>query len=117
MTLLLPTRRATRALQEAFLQAAGGAALLLPKIRPIIGSGEEPTLLSERARPRDRRRRARCGRPIGEIERQLALAKLVLRWSEAERGGSGPEADIAAYGRRPPARRRRPPGWRASSPG
>src|SRR5205085_9807496 len=40
-TLLLPTRRATRALQEAFLQAAGGTALLLPRIRPIIGAAEE----------------------------------------------------------------------------
>ena len=40
-TLLLPTRRATRALQEAFLKAAGGTALLLPRIRPIIGAAEE----------------------------------------------------------------------------
>src|SRR2546429_596357 len=40
-TLLLPTRRATRALQEAFLAAAGGTALLLPRIRPIIGAAEE----------------------------------------------------------------------------
>ena len=36
-TLLLPTRRATRALQEAFLKASGGGALLLPKIKPIVG--------------------------------------------------------------------------------
>jgi len=46
VTLLLPTRRATRALQEAFLAAGGGGAMLLPKIRPIIGSGEEPTLFT-----------------------------------------------------------------------
>ena len=40
-TLLLPTRRATRALEQAFLRASGGSALLLPRIRPIIGGTEE----------------------------------------------------------------------------
>ena len=50
VTLLLPTRRATRALQEAFLAAGHGSALLLPRIRPIIGSGEDPILVRERAR-------------------------------------------------------------------
>jgi ATP-dependent helicase/nuclease subunit B len=95
MTLLLPTRRATEALQEAFLVAADGRALLLPKIRPLIGSGEETALFGE-----DVGQAGGLGDmrpPIGEIARRLALAKLVLRWSEAERGGSGPEADIAEY--------------------
>ncbi|MBV9524132.1 MAG: hypothetical protein JO010_15125, partial [Alphaproteobacteria bacterium] len=32
---LLPTRRAARALREAFLRASGGRALLLPQMRPI----------------------------------------------------------------------------------
>jgi ATP-dependent helicase/nuclease subunit B len=95
VTLLLPTRRATRALQEAFLAVGDGSALLLPRIRPIIGAGEDPILFAstlELARGRGEIEPA-----IGEIARHLALAKLVLRWSEAERAGSGPEADIAAY--------------------
>ena len=92
MTILLPTRRATRALQEAFLRAAGGTALLLPKIRPIIGSGEEPSVLSGAD---DLAAGAgEIAAPIGEIERRLALAKLVL-----------------AMGRGPAPRRR--PRWRS----
>src|SRR5262245_19615074 len=95
VTLLLPTRRATRALQEAFLAAGDGSALLLPRIRPIIGSGEDATLLASALELVDGRGETEPA--IGEIARHLALAKLVLRWSEAERAGSGPEADIAAY--------------------
>ena len=41
-TLLLPTRRATRALQEAFLDAGGGRAMLLPTIRPIAAGRRGP---------------------------------------------------------------------------
>jgi ATP-dependent helicase/nuclease subunit B len=43
-TILLPTRRATRALGEAFLTAAGSRALLLPQIRALgdLDEGEAP---------------------------------------------------------------------------
>src|SRR5690606_34238922 len=41
--LLVPTRRATRALAEAFLRAGGGEALLLPEIRPIGDVDEAET--------------------------------------------------------------------------
>ncbi len=61
-TLLLPTRRATRALQDAFLAVSGGAALLLPKIRPIAEGQEESEPAGGRRRPRrawPRRRRHR----------------------------------------------------------
>ena len=40
-TLLLPTRRAARALREAFLSAAGGRALLLPRMRALPGLSVE----------------------------------------------------------------------------
>jgi ATP-dependent helicase/nuclease subunit B len=40
-TLLLPTRRAARALREAFLNAAGGRALLLPRTRALPGLSVE----------------------------------------------------------------------------
>ena len=40
-TLLLPTRRAARALREAFLTAAGGRALLLPRMRALPGLSVE----------------------------------------------------------------------------
>ena len=34
-TILLPTRRACRALRDAFLRASDGTALLLPAMRPL----------------------------------------------------------------------------------
>ena len=45
VTILLPTRRAARALRESFLRAAGGAALLLPAIR-TLGDIDEDELAS-----------------------------------------------------------------------
>ena len=46
VTLLLPTRRAVRAVQEAFLKAGGGRAMTLPRIRPIAEGEEDLNLLS-----------------------------------------------------------------------
>ena len=40
-TILLPTRRAARALREAFLREAGGRALLLPRMRALAGLSTE----------------------------------------------------------------------------
>ncbi|MCZ9336101.1 hypothetical protein, partial [Klebsiella pneumoniae] len=52
VTILLPTRRSARALRTAFLRAAGGQALLLPRMRALAGLSTEdadelalPTLL------------------------------------------------------------------------
>ena len=79
ITLLLPTRRATRALQEAFLAASGGRAMLLPKIMPV-SEGEED--LSLHRGPR-RRRRARRGATLGHPARH-------------ERARAAPDADAAS---------------------
>ena len=85
MTVLLPTRRAARALREAFLRLSGeeggsGAPLLLPRLRPIgdldadeiaLGAAEgtdDPTLAVPPAIP--------------EVRRRLLLTQLVLRWGE-----------------------------------
>lgn len=71
VTVLLPTRRACRALAEAFLRQGDGTALLLPVIRPLgdvdedeldlrgIGDAQDETL------------------PFGTLERDLLLARLV----------------------------------------
>jgi ATP-dependent helicase/nuclease subunit B len=103
MTLLLPTRRAARALGDAFLAASGGKAMLLPRIRPISEGQEDLALLQQ----------APVSSPLGgdldvapavsEIERRLVLTQLVLRWSKALRGGGDPSAPLAAAGATTPA--------------
>lgn len=86
ITLLLPTRRATRALQDAFLAAAGGRALLLPQVRPIAETQEDLTLISGLA-GLDALGAAddEVAPAVSEIERRLALTGLVMHWSRAMR--------------------------------
>jgi ATP-dependent helicase/nuclease subunit B len=88
MTLLLPTRRATRALQEAFLAASGGAALLLPKIKAIGDGNEDLSLLAGVAGLSDLGPdNAEIAPAVSELERRLVLTQLVMRWSQALRDG------------------------------
>jgi ATP-dependent helicase/nuclease subunit B len=72
VTVLLPTRRACRALAEAFLRQGDGRALLLPVIRPL-GDVDEDEL--------DLRGIGSEGGaeslPFGPLERSLLLARLV----------------------------------------
>ncbi len=98
ITLMLPTRRATRALQDAFLKAANGSAMLLPKIRPIGEGADELGFLAGLADADARDGGAAGIAPaISEIERQLVLTKLVLQWSHAMRRGSGGEGELLPY--------------------
>ena len=104
ITLYLPARRATRALQEAFLKASKGRALLLPRIK-LIGEGNEDLDLVSGTENFG----AGGGdlpAAIGEIERQLALTTLVLRWAELQRQGGRRGEELlpyAATGARTPA--------------
>lgn len=81
-TILLPTRRACRALREGFLRVTGGRPLLLPRmqaigdVEPDIASfGEAPGLDATDLPP-----------AISEQRRLLLLARLILEWN------AGPEA-------------------------
>ena len=105
ITILLPTRRAARALAEGFLAASGGRALLLPQIKPIAQGDEDLSLLSalsgpEALTPGD----GDIAPAVGEIERRLVLTGLVQRWSQTMRGRAEaassftPEALSAAAG-------------------
>ncbi|MGH6947767.1 MAG: double-strand break repair protein AddB, partial [Kiloniellales bacterium] len=80
-TVLLPTRRACRSLQEAFLRASGGRALLLPRLLPLgdlegeeldFADAEETAALGERA--------AELPPPFPPLARQLHLARLIQAW-------------------------------------
>lgn len=86
-TILLPTRRAVRALTEAFLKVSGGASMLLPAIRPLGDVDEDATLLSTPAGPaRASREGLELPPAIGALDRKLTLTRLVLAWSRASAG-------------------------------
>jgi ATP-dependent helicase/nuclease subunit B len=80
-TIYLPTRRAGRALREAFLAETEGEALLLPRIRAlgdpdedaaiIFGTGDFPDGDGAMEAP-----------AIGSLRRRLALMRLVLAFGE-----------------------------------
>ena len=95
ITLLLPTRRACRAMPAAFLCASGGEASLLPRIRPLAEADEEASLLQSLARAdslgSEGARTLALPPAVGEIERRLVLSLLVLQWSRmvADEGADG----------------------------
>ncbi len=82
MTVLLPTRRAARALREAFLRLSDGRPMLLPVMRPIGDVDEDELDLTQGA--------GAAGDAldlpdaISTLERQLILARLILARAEAE---------------------------------
>jgi ATP-dependent helicase/nuclease subunit B len=97
MTILLPTRRAARALQEAFLRAAGGRALLLPRLVPIAETDEDQGLITSLAGAAEPLAAEFTLPPAASpLERQLVLTRLVLSWAAAVRGAAGPEAHLEA---------------------
>ncbi|MCC7252890.1 double-strand break repair protein AddB [Hyphomicrobium sp.] len=95
VTLYLPTRRATRALQDAFLRVSGGRALLLPKIVPISEGEEDLSLIAAAASDADALTSA-IPPAIGELERRLVLTSLIRRWTEAMHGSEGASSEPLA---------------------
>jgi ATP-dependent helicase/nuclease subunit B len=94
-TILMPTRRAARTLQEGFLAVAGAEAMLLPAIRPIA-EGQEDLGLIESAISSGGQSLDELTIPpaIGTLERTLLLTRLVLAWSRAIRNADpGQETD------------------------
>jgi ATP-dependent helicase/nuclease subunit B len=92
ITIYLPTRRAARALREAFLAEAGGQALLLPRIRALGDPDEEAAIIfgAEDGSEGD----GAVGAPaIGPLARHLALMRLVLALGSAPAPGAT-EAEI-----------------------
>lgn len=75
-TILLPTRRAARALRDVFLKRLGGEAALLPRIRPI-GDVDEDFIPGSVADPTS------LEAALTGTERLLAMTKLVLDWPKS----------------------------------
>ena len=81
LTILLPTRRACRALRLAFLRTAPGQALLLPRIRPLGDIDEdEPSLGDEEDET--------LPDAAAPLERRLMLARLIQRLGETPSGAA-----------------------------
>ena len=81
LTILLPTRRACRALRLAFVRAAPGHALLLPRIRPLGDIDEdEPSLGDEEDET--------LPDAVSPLERRLMLARLIQRLGETPGGAA-----------------------------
>lgn len=74
LTILLPTRRAVRALGQAFLRAGDGAALILPTIRALGDVDEEEMILDPAGLGAEA---LILPPPMSAMERQLRLAKLI----------------------------------------
>ncbi|GAB2179606.1 double-strand break repair protein AddB [Dongia sp. agr-C8] len=94
MTVLLPNRRAARALSEAFLRQAGGTGgvpgggLLLPRLQPIGEPDEEGQSISEAGIPGIDA--AEIPPAIGDLRRRMLLARLIHHSPQARLGaGSG----------------------------
>lgn len=92
--ILLPTRRACRALRDAFLRVSGGAGLLLPTMRPIGDVDEEA--LQVDAGLDDRLAEVLAGIPpaIEDLRRQMLLARLILKRGETEGEPVTPEQAV-----------------------
>jgi ATP-dependent helicase/nuclease subunit B len=82
-TVLLPTRRAGRALRESFLRVLPnsgerGAPLLLPRMRPIGDLDTDEFSLSDSAGADG----LAVAPAISELRRRLLLTQLVMRWGD-----------------------------------
>ncbi|MEO3427643.1 double-strand break repair protein AddB [Pelagibius sp. CAU 1746] len=86
-TVLLPTRRACRSLQAAFLRASGGAPLLLPRLLPL-GDLDPEELLFE-ASFLGGEAEAALPPAISAVQRQLLLASCILTHSRAVAAEAG----------------------------
>lgn len=81
VTILLPTRRAARALRQIFVARSAGRAVILPRIRTIGDVDEEEHLLQDS--PEQAAEALMLPPAISRLERSVALTRLVLAWGRA----------------------------------
>ena len=93
VTVLLPTRRACRALQEAFLRGSGGRALLLPRLAPLGDLDTEDFLLAGDESLWEAGGGFDLPPAMPPLRRQLLLGRLIHRGGAAR--GAPPSEDQA----------------------
>ena len=80
-TIFLPTRQSARTLTDIFRDIASGRVIILPKIRPL-GDVDE---IQHMFRPVSGL--GNIPDEMGPLERQLAMTRLIMKWSEASYSG------------------------------
>lgn len=83
MTVLLPNRRAARALGEAFLRQGEGKALLLPRLVPLGEVDAEELLLTAEELLQDPAAALALQPALPPLRRQALLSRLVEAWARA----------------------------------
>jgi ATP-dependent helicase/nuclease subunit B len=81
-TILLPNRRACRAMRDIFAELTPAGAVLLPRITPIGDVDEEEWAFAD-PMPLDVLGLAAIGPAMPGLDRRLTLATLVRRWAES----------------------------------
>jgi len=82
MRILLPTRRACRALSDAFLRLSDGGTVLLPRMTPLGDIDEEELAISEAGVPAGAARASDLPPAIPSLRRQLMLSRAVMAMPE-----------------------------------
>jgi ATP-dependent helicase/nuclease subunit B len=98
ITILLPTRRACRALREAFLRASAGHPLLLPRMRPL-GDLDDDELAVGPADAASEAGGIDIPPALPELRRRLLLTRLVLEWGRRRAGAPLLPGQAAALAR------------------
>jgi ATP-dependent helicase/nuclease subunit B len=84
LTILLPTRRAVRAVREAFLRVSGGTAMLLPQMRALgDADAEELAFGTESGGDVAGADVLELAPPIAPMRRQFLLMQLINAWGAA----------------------------------
>jgi ATP-dependent helicase/nuclease subunit B len=81
-TLYLPTRRACRLARDVFLDVLKGEAAILPRIVALGDIDEDEIAFAEAATGKLAEESLALRRGLGDLERKLLLAKLVVKWAE-----------------------------------
>ncbi len=87
ITLYLPTRRSCRSVQDAFLEASEGRALILPRMIPLGDLDDEELLLSDESDGALDLADEAVPPAMPELRRTLLLSVLIRKWEESRREG------------------------------
>jgi ATP-dependent helicase/nuclease subunit B len=95
-TLYLPTRRACRLARDTFLAVSKNEAVILPRIVALGDVDEDEIAFAQATRSELAAIDLDLPPALGELERRLLLARLVLKWAAGIAPASSGEASLVA---------------------